>query len=141
MAADYWGDDLRIWTELKAAVETCLRELNPRYLLEKDYLIPVPAGKPLRKELRNKLLWRSFDGDYDSAIRTVYVAGVGWVRPQDVKSYGPFPLVLSCKVDAMSRDGAYFSLEVDPWEYRSLLEQTKQYAENKNNNERGGIPK
>jgi len=139
LAADYWEDDLGTWPELKAAVETCLRELNPRYLLAKGCLIPVPTGKPLRKDLRDKLLWRSFDKGYGSAIRTVYVAGVGWVRPQDIRNYGPFPLVLSCKVDAMSRDGAYFPLEVDPWEYRSLLERTKRYAETKIN--KGGTSK
>ena len=80
---------------------------------------------------------RLFPGDaqgeenYDSAIRSVFVGGVGWISPQDVKKQRQLPLVLSYRVDGMSKDGAYLSLELEPWEYDLLLEQTKNHYKNK----------
>ena len=62
----------------------------------------------------------------------MYVYGVGWVSPQDVKKQGPLPLVLRYKVDAMTEDGAYLSLEPDPWEYQLMLKYTKKYYEDEN---------
>ena len=61
---------------------------------------------------------------YDSAIRAVFVEGAGWLSPQDVKKQRQLPLVLRYRVDGMTKDGAYLSLEVEPWEYDLLLEQT-----------------
>ena len=62
----------------------------------------------------------------------MYVYGVGWVSPQDVKKQGPLPLVLCYKVDAMTEEGAYLSLEPEPWEYQLMLKYTKKYYENEN---------
>ena len=95
-------------------------------------MVPIPAGKKLREELRDKLLWRGYGGKYDSAIRSMYVYGVGWVSPQDVKKQGPLPLVLCYKVDAMTKEGAYLSLEPEPWEYQLMLKYTKRYYEDEN---------
>ena len=64
-------------------------------------------------------------------IISVFVGGVGWISPQDVKKQRHLPLVLSYRVDGMSKDGAYLSLELEPWEYDLLLEQTKNHYKNK----------
>ena len=62
----------------------------------------------------------------------MYVYGVGWVSPQDVKKQGPLPLVLCYKVDAMTKEGAYLSLEPEPWEYQLMLNDTKKHYEDEN---------
>ena len=80
---------------------------------------------------RDALLWQGYEENYDSAIRSVFVGGVGWISPQDVKKQRQLPLVLSYRVDGMSKDGAYLSLELEPWEYDLLLEQTKNHYKNK----------
>mgnify|MGYP000391073973 CR=1 FL=1 len=90
-------------------------------------LIPVPQRKKLRKELREALLWQGYEENYDSAIRAVFVEGTGWLSPQDVKKQRQLPLVLRYRVDGMTKDGAYLSLEVEPWEYDLLLEQTRDH--------------
>lgn len=48
-----------------------------------------------------------------------------------MKKQRHLPLVLSYRVDGMSKDGAYLSLELEPWEYDLLLEQTKTYYDHK----------
>ena len=67
----------------------------------------------------------------ETMIRTVFVEGAGWLSPQDVKKQRQLPLVLRYRVDGMSKDGAYLSLELEPWEYDLLLEQTKNHYKNK----------
>ena len=104
-----------------------MESLRPRFLLEPERLIPVPQRKKLRKELREALLWQGYEENYDSAIRAVFVEGAGWLSPQDVKKQRHLPLVLSYRVDGMTKDGAYLSLEVEPWEYDLLLEQTRDH--------------
>ena len=112
---------------LKDALDICLESLRPRFLLEPERLIPVPQRKKLRKELREALLWQGYEENYDSAIRAVFVGGAGWLSPQDVKKQRQLPLVLRYRVDGMTKDGAYLSLEVEPWEYDLLLEQTRDH--------------
>lgn len=128
LAADHWRGGLtKKNPALKDALEVCLETLRPRFLLEPERLIPVPQCKKLRKELREALLWQGYEENYDSAIRAVFVEGAGWLSPQDVKKQRQFPLVLRYRVDGMTKDGAYLSLEVEPWEYDLLLEQTKNH--------------
>ena len=132
LAADHWRDGLtKKNAALKDALDICLESLRPRFLLEPERLIPVPQRKKLRKELREALLWQGYEERYDSAIRSVFVGGVGWISPQNVKKQRQLPLVLSYRVDGMSKDGAYLSLELEPWEYDLLLEQTKNHYKNK----------
>ena len=132
LAADYRCDGLtKKNAALKDALEVCLETLRPRFLLEPERLIPVPQRKKLRKELREALLWQGYEENYDSAIRAVFVGGTGWLSPQDVKKQRQLPLVLHYRVDGMTKDGAYLSLEVEPWEYDLLLEQTKIHYKNK----------
>lgn len=132
LAADHWRDGLtKKNAALKDALDICLESLRPRFLLEPERLIPVPQRKNLREELREALLWQGYEENYDSAIRSVFVGGVGWISPQDVKKQRHLPLVLSYRVDGMSKGGAYLSLELEPWEYDLLLEQTKNHYKNK----------
>ena len=132
LAADHWRDGLtKKNAALKDALDICLESLRPRFLLEPERLVPIPQRRKLRKELREALLWQGYEENYDSAIRSVFVGGVGWIAPQDVKKQRHLPLVLSYRVDGMSKDGAYLSLELEPWEYDLLLEQTKNHYKNK----------
>ena len=132
LAADYRRDGLtKKNAALKDALEVCLETLRPRFLLEPERLIPIPQRRKLRKELREALLWQGYEENYDSAIRAVFVEGAGWLSPQDVKKQRQLPLVLRYRVDGMTKDGAYLSLEVEPWEYDLLLEQTKIHYKNK----------
>ena len=100
-------------------------------MLEPERLVPIPQSGKLRGDLREALLWQGYEENYESAIRSVFVGGVGWISPQDVKKQRHLPLVLSYRVDGMSKDGAYLSLELEPWEYDLLLEQTKNHYKNK----------
>lgn len=128
LAADHWrGGLVKKNAALKDALEVCLETLRPCFLLEPERLIPVPQCKKLRKELLEALLWQGYEENYDSAIRAVFVGGTGWLSPQDVKKQRQLPLVLRYRVDGMTKDGAYLSLEVEPWEYDLLLEQTRDH--------------
>ena len=117
--------------DLKVALDGCLETLHPRSLLEPERLVPVPQSGKLRGDLREALLWQGYKENYESAIRSVFVGGVGWISPQDVKKQRQLPLVLRYRVDGMTKDGAYLSLELEPWEYDLLLEQTKNHYKNK----------
>lgn len=91
LAADYRRSGLtKKNAALKNALNVCLEALHPRFLLEPERLVPVPHRRKLREELREALLWQGYEGNYDSAIRTVFVEGAGWLSPQDVKSRGSF---------------------------------------------------
>ena len=128
LAAEHWrGGLVKKNAALKDALEVCLETLRPRFLLEPERLIPIPQRKKLRKELREALLWQGYEENYDSAIRAVFVEGAGWLSSQDVKKQRQLPLVLRYRVDGMTKDGAYLSLEVEPWEYDLLLEQTRDH--------------
>ena len=128
LAADYWRSGLtKKNANLKAALDTCFETLHPRFLLEPERLVPVPQ----HRKLREALLWQGYEENYESVIRSVFVEGVGWISPQDVKKQRQLPLVLSYRVDGMTKDGAYLSLELEPWEYDLLLEQTKNHYKNK----------
>ena len=132
LAADYRRSGLtKKNADLKTALDSCLEALHPRFLLEPERLVPVPQSGKLRGDLREALLWQGYEENYDSAIRAVFVEGAGWLSPQDVKKQRHLPLVLSYRVDGMSKDGAYLSLELEPWEYDLLLEQTKNHYKNK----------
>ena len=128
LAADYRRSGLtKKNAALKVALDGCLATLHPRFLLEPERLVPIPQSGKLRGDLREALLWQGYEENYDSAIRAVFVGGTGWLSPQDVKKQRQLPLVLRYRVDGMTKDGAYLSLEVEPWEYDLLLEQTRDH--------------
>ena len=119
LSADYRRSGLtKKDAALKVALDGCLETLRPRFLLEPERLVPVPQSGKLRGDLQEALLWQGYEENYESAIRSVFVGGVGWISPQDVKKQRHLPLVLSYRVDGMSKDGAYLSLELEPWEYK-----------------------
>ena len=137
LAADYWRGGLpKKNAALKDALDICLESLHPRFLLEPGRLVPIPRRRKPRDELREALLWRGYEENYESAIRSIYVGGAGWLSPQDVNRQRQLPLVLSYRVDGMTKDGAYLSLELEPWEYDLLLEQTKNYYKNEKKSRR-----
>ena len=137
LAADHWrSGSIKQNAALKNALDCCMESLHPRFLLEPECLLPIPQHGKLREELRKALLWRGYEENYSSAIRSVFVGGVGWISPQDVKKQHQLPLVLSYRVDGMTKDGAYLSLELEPWEYDLLLKQTKQYYKHENTSRR-----
>ena len=137
LAADYRRSGLtKKNAALKTALDICLEALHPRFLLEPERLVPVPQSGKLREELREALLWQGYEENYESAIRSVFVGGVGWISPQDVKKQRQLPLVLRYRVDGMTKDGAYLSLELEPWEYDLLLEQTKRHYKNEEKSRR-----
>ena len=85
LAADYRRSGLtKKNADLKVALDGCLETLHPRFLLEPERLVPVPQSRKLREELREALLWQGYEENYESAIRSVCVGGVGWISPQDV---------------------------------------------------------
>ena len=46
------------------------------------------------------------------------MAGTGWVSPSILnRKTEPMPLVLKYRADGINEQGAYLSLEVEPWEY------------------------
>ena len=86
LSADYRRSGLtKKNADLKSALDICLETLHPRFLLEPERLVPVPQRRKLREELREALLWQGYKENYDSAIRSVFVGGVGWISPQDVE--------------------------------------------------------
>ena len=131
LAADYWrSGSAKQNAVLKNALDCCMESLHPRFLLEPECLLPIPQRGKLREDLREALLWRGYEENYSSAIRSVFVGGVGWISLQDVKKQCQLPLVLRYRVDGMTKDGAYLSLELESWEYDLLLEQTKKHYKN-----------
>lgn len=114
-----------------------------RFCLDEEQLIPSP--KPIPTKLNDKYLWGDKPGDHKSAIKWIYVGGVGWIAPSEFQRRYPansrsyhYPMVLQYRVDAVNANGHYESLEVTPWEYRHLEQQTqKRVRINKNN--KGGI--
>ena len=96
LAADYRRSGLaKKNADLKTALDICLETLHPRFLLEPGRLVPVPQSGKLRGDLREALLWQGYEENYESAIRSVFVGGVGWISPQDVEKRRQLPLVLS----------------------------------------------
>lgn len=103
---------------------------NIRFCLLGEQIIPAP--KPFPKRLKDKYLWGDRPGDYGSAIKWIYVAGVGWLSPGEFKRrYSTcgeeyrYPQVLHYKVDAVTIKGQYVSLEVTPWEFKKMEYRTK----------------
>lgn len=78
LAADYRRSGLtKKDATLKTALDICLKTLHPRFLLEPGRLVPVPQSGKLRGDLREALLWQGYEENYESAIRSVFVGGVG----------------------------------------------------------------
>lgn len=124
-----WRDDPAV---AEVSHELVSRQ-NLRFCLSDGQIIPAP--KPFPKRLKDKFLWGDQPGDHASAIKWIYVAGIGWLSPREYKRRASanhetyrYPLVLRYRVDAVNQKGQYESLEVTPWEFKQLEHRTKTCA-------------
>ena len=142
LASDYrqfplWADV----DEAKAAVQACTTALRFRYMLRPDAIVPIPKSEILCSRLKDKYLWLNMDREMNSAIRSVYNAGTGWIPLKEWKRRASkHPLILKIKADGLTEGGAYVSLEVEPWEYDLLVRRTLERL-NQNTSKSGGETK
>lgn len=126
LASDYrqfplWADV----DEAKTAVQACTTALRLRYLLRPDAIVPIPKSDNLSSQLKDKYLWLNMEREINSAIRSVYNAGTGWIPLKEWKRRASkHPLILKIKADGLTEGGAFVSLEVEPWEYDLLVRRT-----------------
>lgn len=128
LASDY--RKFLLWAqqpEAKAAEKRCITELGLRYALQGKMIAPIPPSEELSDDLMDKYLWLNVGGELQSAIRQIYVAGMGWVSPAALNRLSSLPLVLKYRVDGVTEQGAYLSLEIEPWEYEPLVRQTENH--------------
>ena len=101
-----------------------------RYCLFRGCLLPIPMRDALPKRLRDKRLWPSVPGKYETAIHWIEVAGVGKLSLAEFKrrftNLGPAPLVLSLSAHGQNKNGSYCALKVTPWEFHLLIQRTKE---------------
>ena len=131
LASDYRREPF--WAqvpEAAKATERCIAALGLRYAVDGNVLVPIHSFSGLSEALQGKYLWLDIDGGDLSAIHRVYVEGMGWTSPGilDRPAFS-MPLVLKYQVDAIDEQGAYHSLEVEPWEYGLLLPRTRERLE------------
>ena len=122
--------------EAENAAERCITELGPRYTLMGKMIVPIPPANELSAELQGSYLWLNLTGELQSAIRKVYAAGTGWISPTAVNRFPSPPLVLKYQVDGITEQGAYRTLEVEPWEYDLLAAQTMKRLKKDRSSER-----
>lgn len=145
---DWTGEDvlvtdflkLPLWKSeksLPALAKRWVAELDIHYCMEGFRLLPAP--EPVPDHLKDKLLLESEPEDPVSAIRWIYVAGVGWLSPSRFrKRYPPersdsfsFPLVLKYQVEGVTEGGESELLEVSPWDFKYLSHRTSSFLERK----------
>lgn len=124
-----------LWKEEPAVMEaaqTLAEQLNIRYYLDGDRVIPAPKQERLPRNLADKYLWRDRTDDPDSAIHWVYLSGTGWISPAELKRRYPvahldycYPLVLKYRADGVTEKGTFVPLEITPWEYKQLAHRTQ----------------
>lgn len=129
LASDY--RQFPLWAQepeaAKAAV-TCIAALGLRYRVKGNVIEPIPSPEGLPQELQGKFLWLNLSGEAQSAIHQVYVAGTGWTSPGVLhRKTEPMSLVLKYRADGITEQGAYLSLEMEPWAYDLLAVHTQKY--------------
>ena len=124
--------------EAANATHICITAMNLRYRIKGNVIEPIPSPEGLPQDLQGKFLWLNLSGEARSAIRQVYVAGTGWVSPSILnRKTEPMPLVLKYRADGINEQGAYLSLEVEPWEYdRMALHTLERLKKEKRRSER-----
>ena len=125
------GISLPLWKvepQVAEMAQTVAARLNIRYCLDHDWIVPAP--EPLTEHLEDVHL-----PDGALKLRMVYVAGMGWLAPEELRwRYASssrnqqYPLVLTYLVDTMTEDGRPKTQEVTPWAYKRLEWRTKQGA-------------
>ena len=120
-------------------VKELASRLDIRYCLTADKLVPAPiAPFAFRRKLKGKYLWPDVPGVLESAIRWVYLAGVGWIPPKELKRRFPspeesyrYPVVFKYQVDGMTAQGGYAPLNLSHWEYLKLARRTQERLDHK----------
>ena len=137
LASDY--RQFPLWAncpEAERASSVCIAELDLRYALTGKMISPIPSASGLSEDLQNKYLWLNMAGEFQSAIRGIYVAGTGWVSPDLLDRHASPPLVLKYRADGITEQGGYLALEVEPWEYELLALRTKERLDKEGRDER-----
>ena len=124
--------------EAANATHICITAMGLRYRIKGNVIEPIPSPEGLPQDLQGKFLWLNLSGEAQSAIRQVYVAGTGWVSPGILnRKTELMPLVLKYRADGINEQGAYLSLEVEPWEYdRMALHTLERLKKEKRRSER-----
>ena len=121
---DGFGDARPVLIKAAQDLADCLRV---RYCLYRGCLLQTPTKQALPKGLRNRYLWPSEPGRFETAIQWIKVVGVGSLSPAEFKRRfcsedggGTYPLVLRLNVHSRTEDGRFCSLDVTPWEFMLL---------------------
>ncbi len=130
LTADAFSLPLGQRAEVQAMAEACVSALKIRWCLADSCLLPAP--EPMPPELDGSYLWGDTPGNPASALRSLYVGGVGWMAagefrrrcPRPGPGYFRYPLVLNCRADGVTADGRFLPLELSPWEFRRLERRT-----------------
>lgn len=111
-----------------------------RYCLCRGCLLPIPTRGALPKRLRDKRLWPSVPGKYETAVHWIEVAGVGTLSLAEFKRRYPadhpapyFPLILRLSTHGQNKNGSYCALKVTPWEFHLLIQRTKECVDQNKN--------
>lgn len=111
---------------VKQLAEECIETFRIRYGMHEFTLFPLHQ-KPERQLAKKRFRLLNVEGSC-SPIRWMYVAGVGWLSPQEFKKrYIPpkrndfqYPLVMKYRVDAVNKDGRILLLEIAPRDFECL---------------------
>lgn len=130
LALPLWKKD----EEVVRLAKELVSELDIRYCLTVDKLVPAPV-EPFssRRQLTGRYLWPDVSGVPESAVRWVYLSGIGWVPPAELKRRFPapeqnyqYPVVSKYRVDSMTEKGSYAPMEISHWEYLMLVRRTQE---------------
>ena len=113
---------------VKQLAEECIETFRIRYGLHEFTLFPLHRKSERQMAKRNFRLL-NVEGSH-SPIRWIYVAGVGWLSPEEFKKrYIPpkssdfqYPLVMKYRVDAVNKDGRILLLEIAPRDFERMAE-------------------
>ena len=136
LALPLWKKEEGVIVSVRELVDV----LDIRWCLSVDRLIPPPGERALSKRLKDKYLWPDVPGIPESAVRWLYLAGVGWISPTELKRRYPtpeqsfhYPAIIKYRVDGVTADGTFAPLEVSPWEYMMLARRTQERLDHKKN--------
>ncbi len=111
---------------VKQLAEECVETFRIRYGLHEFTLFPLHQ-RPEKQLAKKRFRLLNVEGSC-SPIRWMYVAGVGWLSPQEFKKrYIPpkrydfqYPLVMKYRMDAVNKDGRILLLEIAPRDFECL---------------------
>jgi len=112
---------------LKELAKECVEAFQIRYGLHEFTLFPLHQKREKRLAKKNFRLL-NVEGSC-SPIRWLYVAGVGWLSPEEFKKrYIPpkrndfqYPLVMKYRVDAVNKEGRILLLEIAQRDFERMV--------------------